>query len=126
MPCTFTITSGRGWSTFDNVYLKDTNGFLVNVVLNGRETLRVTSGGNLLPNFFVLVPAIVDLPRLSDLYPSGQRPFEHTNALSFTVTTEGATFPAGGIKVNLNGSDVTAVLAITGSASSNHVICLSR
>jgi hypothetical protein len=40
---TFTITSGRGWSTFDNVYLRDTNGFLVNVVLNGKETLRVTS-----------------------------------------------------------------------------------
>lgn len=119
---TFSITSGRGWSTFDNVYLRDTNGFLVNVVLNGKETLRVTSGGNLLPNFFMLVPAIVDLPRLSDLYPSGQRPFEHTNALGFTVTTEGATFPAGGIKVNLNGSDVTSSLVITGSASSNHVI----
>lgn len=118
----FTITSGRGWSTFDNVYLKDTNGFLVNVILNGKETLRVTSGGNLLPNFFMLVPAIVDLPRLSDLYPSGQRPFEHTNTLSFTVTTEGATFPAGGIKVNLNGSDVTSALVITGSASSNHVV----
>jgi hypothetical protein len=118
----FTITSGRGWGTFDNVYLQDTNGFLVNVVLNGKETLRVTSGGNLLPNFFMLVPAIVDLPRLSDLYPSGKRPFEHTNALSFTVTTEGATFPAGGIKVNLNGSDVTTALAITGSASSNHVV----
>ncbi len=119
---TFTITSGRGWSTFDNVYLKDTNGFLVNVVLNGKETLRVTSGGNLLPNFFMLVPAIVDLPRLSELYPSGQRPFEYTNTLSFTVTTEGATFPAGGIKVNLNGSDVTSSLVITGSASSNHVV----
>lgn len=118
----FMISSGRGWSTFDNVYLKDTNGFLVNVVLNGKETLRVTSGGNLLPNFFMLVPAIVDLPRLSDLYPSGKRPFEPTNTLSFTVTTTGATFPPGGIKVNLDGTDVTSALVITGSASSNSVV----
>lgn len=118
----FTITSGRGWSTFDNVYLKDTNGFLVNVVLNGKETLRVTSGGNLLPGFFMLVPAIVDLPQLSNLYPTGQRPFEHTNALSFTITTTGATFPPAGIKVNLDGRDVSSALVITGSASSNQVV----
>ena len=52
---TFTITSGHGWSTFDNVYLKDTNGNNALVTLNGKQTLRVTSGGNLLPNFFMLV-----------------------------------------------------------------------
>jgi hypothetical protein len=119
---TFTIANGHGWSTFDNVYLKDTNGFLVNVVLNGKDTLRVTSGGNLLPGFFMLVAAIVDLPRLSNLYPTGTHPFENTNTLGFTVTTEGATFPPGGIKVNLDGLDVSADLVITGSTSSNNVL----
>ncbi len=119
---TFTIANGRGWSTFDNVYLKDTNGFLANVIVNGKETLRVTSGGNLLPGFFMLVAAQVDLPQLSNLYPTGNRPFEYTNALSFTVTTTGATFPADGIKVNLDGSDVSAGLMITGSASTKNVV----
>jgi len=119
---TFTITSGRGWSTFDNVYLMDTNGFLANVVLNGKETLRVTSAGNLLPGFFMLVPAQVDLPRLSGLYPTGKRPFEYTNALSFNVTTPGDSFPPGGITVNLNGADVSSALVITGSASSKNVV----
>jgi hypothetical protein len=119
---TFTIANGRGWSTFDNVYLKDTNGFLANVILNGKDTLRVTSGGNLLPGFFMLVAAQVDLPRLSNLYPTGTHPFEYTNTLSFTVTTPGATFPPGGIKVNLDGIDVTSSLVITGSASSNKVV----
>jgi len=119
---TFKIASGRGWSTFDNVYLKDANGFLANVVLNGRETLRVTSGGNLLPGFFMLVAAQVDLPRLSNLYPTGTRPFEHTNALSFTVTTAGATFPPGGIKLILDGVDVSSGLVFTGSTSSNTVV----
>lgn len=119
---TFTIANGRGWSTFDNVYLKDTNGFLANVVLNGKETLRVTSGGNLLPGFFMLVAAQVDLPRLSNLYPTGTHPFEPTNALRFTVATTDATFPPGGIKVNLDGTDVSLSLVITGSASSNNVV----
>jgi hypothetical protein len=119
---TFTIANGRGWSTFDNVYLKDTNGYLANVVLNGRETLRVTSGGNLLPGFFMLVPAIVDLPQVRNLYPTGKRPFESTNALSFTVTTVGASFPSGGIKLYLNGNDVSAGLVITGSTETKHVV----
>jgi len=121
---TFKIANGRGWTAFDNVYLKDTNDFLVNVILNGKETLRVTSGGNLLPGFFMLVTAQVDLPQLSNLYPTGTHPFELTNTLSFTVTTTGATFPAGGIKVNLDGSDVSSStnLVITGSASSNSVV----
>ena len=59
---TFTITGGLGWTTYQNVYLKDTNGNNANVILNGKATLRVTSGGNLLPDFFMLVPAQVDLP----------------------------------------------------------------
>ncbi len=119
---TFTIASGRGWSAFDNVYLKDTNGFLASVALNGKETLRLTSGGNLLPNCFMLVTAQVDLPQLSNLYPTGTHPFEPTNALSFTVSTVGATFPASGIKMVLDGSDVSANLVVTGSASAKSVV----
>ncbi len=119
---TFKIASGRGWSTFDNVYLKDTNGFLANVVLNGKETLRVTSGGNLLPGFFMLVTAQVDLPQISNLYPTGTHPFEYTNALGFNVSSSGATFPADGIKVSLDGSDVSSALVITGPASAKNVV----
>jgi hypothetical protein len=119
---TFTVANGRGWTAYDNVYLKDTNGFLANVILNGKAALRVTSGGNLLPGFFMLVAAQVDLPHLINLYPTGTHPFEHTNTLSFTITTTGATFPPGGIKVNLDGIDVSSSLVITGSASSNNAV----
>ncbi|HEV2211629.1 MAG TPA: hypothetical protein VG167_22915 [Verrucomicrobiae bacterium] len=119
---TFTINGGLGWSTFENVYLLDTNGNPVNVTLNGKMTLRVTSGGNLLPNFFMLTPAQIDLPILSHLYPNGSQPFQYTNALSFTVTTVGATFPTSGIKVILDGVDVSSRLSITGSSSSNNVV----
>ena len=119
---TFTITSGHGWSTFDNVYLKDTNGNNAIVILNGKTTLRVTSGGNLLPNFFMLVAAQVDLPQLSNVYPTGTHPFEYTNTFSFTVTSSGATFPANGIQLNLDGNDVSSGLVITGSASTKNVV----
>jgi hypothetical protein len=90
--------------------------------LNGKTTLRVTSGGNLLPGFFALAVAQVDLPVLSNLYPTGTRPFEYTNALSFTVTSAGATFPSGGIKVILDGVDVSSALVITGSSSTKNVV----
>src|ERR1019366_3815405 len=114
---TFTIANGRGWTAYDNVYLKDTNGNNANVVLNGKATLRVTSGGNLLPGVFMLVAAQLDLPVLSGMYPTGTHPFEHTNALSFTVISTGATFPTNGIKLNLDGLDVSGSLLITGSTS---------
>jgi hypothetical protein len=119
---TFTINGGLGWTTYEFVYLKDTKGNNVNVILNGKETLQVTSGGNLLPTFYMLVPAVLDLPVLSGMYPTGTHPFEPTNALSFTVTSLGATFPANGIKVILDGYDVSQALVITSSASGTNVV----
>lgn len=119
---TFTINGGRGYTTYVNVYLQDTNGNNVNVVLNGKATLRVTSGGNLLPTFFMLVPAQLDLPVLTGMYPTGKHPFEYTNTLSFTVASVGATFLANSIKVILDGNDVSSNLVITGSASTRNVV----
>ena len=118
----FTINGGQGYSVFQNVYLKDTNGNNAAVVLNGKQTLRVTAGGNLLPNFFMLVPGQVDLPQITGMYPTGTHPFEPTNTFSFTVAAFGSSFPAGGIRLNLDGADVTSGLLITGSASTKNVV----
>jgi hypothetical protein len=119
---TFTINGGLGWSTFQNVYLKDTNGNNALVILNGKQTLCVTSGGNLLPNFFMLVAAQADLPLLSNVYPTGTHPFEYTNAFSFTVTAFGSSFPSNSIRLSLDGNDVSSNLVITGSASTKNVV----
>lgn len=127
---TFNVNPGASWSDFHYVYLQNTNGNgqNANVVLNGTETLQLSAvlpggaGGNALPTFFMLVPAEVDLPFLTGLYPDGKHPFEYTNALSFTVTTLGATFPTNGIQVILDGNNVSSSLAITGSSSSNNVV----
>ena len=119
---TFMINGGLGWSTFENIYLQDADGNNALVTLNGKQTLRVTSVGNLLPNFFMLVAAQADLPLLSNVYPTGTHPFEYTNTFSFTVTAFGSSFPVNGIKLNLDGNDVSASLVITGSASTKSVI----
>lgn len=119
---TFTVANGRGWTSYDNILLRDTNGNPAIVTLNGKATLRVTSGGNLLPNFFALTPAQLDLPLLSGLYPTGTRLFEYTNALSFNLTTFGAEFAAGSIRLHLDGHDVSSALVLTGSASTQHVV----
>ena len=118
----FTISGGQGYSAFQNVYLKDTNGNNAVVVLNGKQTLRLTSGGAVLPNFFMLVPAQADLPILSNVYPTGTHPFEYTNTFSFTATTPASSFPANSIRVIFDGYDVTSNLVITGSASTKNVL----
>lgn len=119
---TFTVTSGRGWTAYENVFLTDANGNRVNVVLDGKTTLRVTAGGNLLPNFFMLTPAQVDLPVISDLYPNGDTPFQYTNELGFSVTATGTTFPSGGIRLILDGFDVSPALQITGAGATRNVV----
>ena len=119
---TFTINNGHGWSAFENVFLKDTNGNIAAVTLNGKSTLRVTSGGNLLANFFALVAGQIDLPQVTGMYPTGTQPFEDTNSLSFTVTSSGATIPNSGITLNLDGLNVSSNLVITGTASTKSVV----
>jgi hypothetical protein len=119
---TFTINNGRGWTSFDNIYLKDTNGNIAAVTLNGKATLRLTSGGNLLPNFLALVAGQIDLPQISGLYPTGTQPFENTNTLSFTITSSGATIPASGIAITLDGVNISSNLVITGTGSAKSVV----
>jgi hypothetical protein len=124
----FIMNPGPSWTSFQFAYLQHTNGDGQNaaVVLSGQQTLRATSGGNLLPTFYMLVPAQVDLPFLSKLTPDGKHPFEPTNSLSFTVTTAGgAIFTASSIQVILDGNDVSSNLNITGSNVSNSVVYLS-
>jgi hypothetical protein len=46
---TFSLNGGLGWSTFQNVFLKDATGNNALLTLNGKQTVRLTAGGNLLP-----------------------------------------------------------------------------
>jgi hypothetical protein len=120
---TFTNSSGLGWSTFQTVYLKDTNGINALVTLNGKQTLTLACGaGNILPNFLALVVAQPDLPVILSMYPTGSHPFEFTNAFFFSVIASGSSFPANGIRMTLDGVDVSSNLVITGSTSTKNVL----
>ena len=61
--------TGTGWGSYQYVPLTDTYNNLVAVDLNGLATLRVTAGpGDM--NFFMLVPARLDLPVIANPYPN--------------------------------------------------------
>ena len=98
--------TGTGWNSYQYAPLSDTYGNLVAVDLSGVTTLRVTAGvGNM--NFFLLVPAQLDLPVIANVYPDGTVLMQPTNQLSFSVTSPSATIPDSGIQVTLNGTDVS-------------------
>jgi len=72
--------------------------------------LRVTSGGNLLPNYFMLVPAQVDLPILSGLYPTGTHPFEPTKHLKLYGLDGRGNLPRERHQGEVGRNDVSAAL----------------
>lgn len=119
---TFSVANGRGWSTYDSVFLRDTNGNIVNVTLGGKETYRATTGGNMDMGMFMLVPAQADLPVVSGLFPLGNRPFETTNAFAFNVASQGGVLSPQNIRLWLNGVDVSTNLQVTGAPSSRNVL----
>lgn len=111
----FTIPS-LGWTTYSYVPCVDSFGNLAQVTLNGQATFRLTAGSANV-NFFVLVPARTDLPRLTNVYPDGSTLLQGTNQLSFTVMA--ATSPAtavntSGINVSLNGATVPLTYSASG------------
>ncbi|HVM47422.1 MAG TPA: carbohydrate-binding protein [Candidatus Acidoferrum sp.] len=112
--------TGTGWGAYQYVPLADAYGNPVAVSLNGVTTLRITAGtGNM--NFFFVVPARLDLPVISGVYPSGTVLMQPTNTFVFNVSSPSATIPASGIRLSLNGTDVSSSLAITGSSTSKAV-----
>jgi hypothetical protein len=110
---TFTIFATGGWQTYTWVPLKDSFGNLV--VFNGGsqatlqvQTLGLPSGGSYNANFYILMPAVTNLPAISDVYPNGTALFQTTNKLSF-VATSGAGIATSNIIVTLNGTNATGL-----------------
>jgi len=110
---TFTIFATGGWQTYTWVPLKDAFGNLVKFTGGSQETLQVqtlglASGGSYNANFYMLVPAAVNLPAISGVYPNGTALFQATNKLSF-VATSGAAIATSNIVVTLNGTNATGL-----------------
>jgi hypothetical protein len=113
--------SGSDWGAYHYIPLADLSGNPLPITIGGHKILRVTlkSGGEN-QNFFMLVPAVLGLPSLSNLTPTNGTMFSSATALSFTATANGGTaINNNGIHVWLNGSDVSAALNITSPDSTN-------
>jgi hypothetical protein len=114
--------TGSDWGGYHYIPLVDTNGNLLPFNFNGsRQTLSVTliSGGDNM-NFFMLAPAQVGLPFLSNINPANGTVFADTNTFSFTADSS-AGINNSGIHLTLNGVDVTSHLSISGGANTKNV-----
>lgn len=106
----FADASPSGWQTYHWIPLLDTNGNHVVVSLAGKATLKLTSGGNLNPLFFMLTPVITASAFSISAIPSGgsvQISVPTQFGLNYTIwqssgvqpaswTQVGSTFPGDG------------------------------
>jgi hypothetical protein len=118
---TFTLPGGDGWSAYKYSPLIDTFGNYANVVLGGTNTFRATVSLPVNINFYMLVPARTDLPRIDNVYPDGSILRQQTNTLSFVASSPTYGMNTTNIHVTLNGTDVSSQLAFSGSSASWNV-----
>jgi hypothetical protein len=112
--------NGTDWGAYQYVPLVDSNDNVLPITFNGsQQTLSVTlmSGGDNM-NFFMLVPASVGLPLLSNIAPTNGTVFATNSTFSFT-TTSTSTINNSGIQLILNGANVSSSLVISGSSTKN-------
>jgi hypothetical protein len=115
---TFTLPGGGGWSAYKYVPLRDKFGNYANVTLGGVSTFRMT---DLLPvnlNFYMLVAARTDLPRIDNVYPDGAVLMQGTNQFAFVASSPTYGINTTNIQVTLNGVNISSNLVITGSSTS--------
>ena len=117
-----TFAGGAGWQAWKWAPLQDAGGNLVKLVYGAPTTVtfRVSADGCNM-NFFMLAPARTDLPVIDNLYPTGAKPFEPGNTLSFTASSTVATIPTGNIHVVLDGKNVDSLLTIGPTPQSRSV-----
>lgn len=100
----FTLPNTDGWQSYRWVPLRDSQGNLARVNLNGLSTLQsyAGAGGGGNHNFYMLVTANTNLPVISGVYPNGSlQPFP---TFSFTASS-----PAG---ITINTNSITVALTV--------------
>jgi hypothetical protein len=127
----FTIPTTAGYSSYLYVPLMDQFGNYANVTVGGTNTFRTTfarSLGTSYPgnfglniNFYMLVAARTDLPRIDGVYPNNFVPMQSTNKLAFVASSPTYGINTTNIHVTLNGVDVSTNLVFTGSSTSWNV-----
>lgn len=130
----FAIPSSGGYSSYFYAPLLDRFGNYATMTLGGTNTFRDThlvfnqtetpntAAYGLNINFYMLLNARTDLPRIDGVYPDGSVLMQQNNALSFVASSPGYGISTNNIQVTLNGVTVSN-LVFSGSASSWNVSC---
>ena len=126
----FAIPSAGGYSAYFYTPLIDTFGNYAQLTLGGTNTFRdthlvynqteranpATYGLNF--NFYMLVAAATNLCRIDSVYPDGTTQMQPTNTFSFVASSPTYGINTTNIHVTLNGTDVSSLLAFSGSSGS--------
>ncbi|HSU55913.1 MAG TPA: hypothetical protein VLT36_17790, partial [Candidatus Dormibacteraeota bacterium] len=115
---TFSLPGGGGWSAYKYSPLIDRFGNYANLTVSGTNSFRATESLPVNVNFYMLVPARTDLPRIDAVYPDGATLQQRTNKLSFVASSPAYGIATTNIHLTLNGTDVSPGLVITGSSTS--------
>lgn len=129
----FAIPSSGGYSSYFYAPLIDRFGNYANLTLGGTNTFRDTHlvynqtetanpnvyGLNI--NFYMLLNARTDLPRIDSVYPDGSVLLQETNTLSFVASSPTYGLGTTGIVVTLNGNNITSQLVFSGASPSFNV-----
>jgi hypothetical protein len=129
----FAIPSTGGYSSYFYTPLIDRFGNYVQMTLGGTNTFRDTHlvynqtetpdlgtyGINV--NFYMLLNARTDLPRIDNVYPDGSVLMQQTNKLSFVASSPTYGMSTANIHVTLNGTDISSQLVFSGGPSTWNV-----
>ncbi len=115
---TFNCPGTGGYAAYLYVPLLDRFGNYANVTLNGTNTFRTTEDNAVNVNFYMLLAARTDLPRIDKVYPDGGTLLQGgTSTFSFLASgTNGVA--TSNITVTANGVNVSSNLAFNGSSTS--------
>jgi hypothetical protein len=129
----FAIPSSGGYSSYFYTPLIDQFGNYAQLTLGGTNTFRdthlvfnqtetpngATFGLNI--NFYMLLAARTDLPRVDTVYPNGNVLQQETNAISFVASSPTYGINTTNVHLTLNGVNVSSGLVFSGSAGSWNV-----
>src|SRR4029077_17348647 len=84
---TFSCPGSGGYSSYLYVPLIDRLGNYAQVTLGGTNTFRTTEDNAVNINFYMLLAARTDLPRIDNVVPDGSVLLQETNTLSFVASS---------------------------------------
>jgi len=123
---TFSIPTAGGYSSYLYVPLLDRFGNYAQLPMGGTNTYRaqeLTDPGSfgLNINFYMLLNARSDLPRIDSVYPDGSVLMQPANTLSFVASSPTYGLNTTNIQVILNGTNISSHLIFSGSTTSWNV-----